>query len=35
MRVYPEARIASIAMANATGIDVRGLLDRVDPSFLA
>jgi len=34
MRVYPEARIASVAMANATGLDVRGLLDRVDPSFL-
>jgi hypothetical protein len=35
MRVYPAARIASVAMANATGVDVRGLLDRMDPLFLA
>ena len=35
MRVYPAARIASVAMANATGVDVRGLLDRMDSSFLA
>ncbi|HKW02867.1 MAG TPA: serine hydrolase domain-containing protein [Vicinamibacterales bacterium] len=34
MRVYPASRIASVVMTNATGIDVRGLLDRVDPPFL-
>ena len=34
MRVYPAARIASVAMANATGVDVGSLLDRMDPSFL-
>ena len=35
MRVYPAARIASVAMANATGVDVGRLLDGMDPPFLA
>ena len=34
MRVYPVSGIASVVMTNATGFDVRGLLDRIDPRFL-
>jgi D-alanyl-D-alanine carboxypeptidase len=34
MRVYPQGGIGTVVMTNATGFDVRGLLDRVDPSFL-
>ena len=33
MRLYPDARVASIVMTNATGFDVKRLLDRVDPLF--
>lgn len=34
MRQYREAGIATIAMINATGFDVAGLLDRLDFAFL-
>jgi len=30
MRLYPDAGIATVVMANSTSFDVRGLLDRVD-----
>jgi CubicO group peptidase (beta-lactamase class C family) len=34
MRVYRESGMASVVMTNATGFDVRGLLDAVDHRFL-
>lgn len=34
MRVYPSSGIATVVMTNATGFDVRGLLDSMDPRFL-
>lgn len=34
MRLYPAVRLGTVAMTNATGFDVRGLLDRVDASLL-
>jgi hypothetical protein len=34
MRVYPADGIGTVAMANATAIDVRGVLEAVDPRFL-
>ena len=34
MRVYPASGIATVVMTNATGFDVRGLLDVIDPRFL-
>jgi CubicO group peptidase (beta-lactamase class C family) len=34
MRVYPGDGIGTVAMTNATGFDVRGLLDTIDSSFL-
>jgi len=34
MRVYPSAGIGTVVMTNATGFDVRGLLDTLDPSFV-
>jgi D-alanyl-D-alanine carboxypeptidase len=33
MRVYPSAAIATVSMSNATGFDVRKLLDAVDPRW--
>lgn len=35
MRLYPERSIGTVVMVNATSFDVRGLLDKVDASFLA
>jgi D-alanyl-D-alanine carboxypeptidase len=35
MRVYPASGIATVVMTNATGFDVRGLLDEIDPRFLS
>jgi CubicO group peptidase (beta-lactamase class C family) len=34
MRLYPGARVGTVVMANATGLNVERLLDRIDPSFL-
>lgn len=34
MRLYPDSGIGTVAIANATSFDIRGLLDRVDASFL-
>ena len=34
MRLYPEAAIASVVMTNATGFNVRGLLDAMDARFM-
>jgi CubicO group peptidase (beta-lactamase class C family) len=34
MRLYPAGGIGTIAMTNATGFDVRKLLDTIDPEFL-
>jgi hypothetical protein len=34
MRLYPETGIGTVVMTNATGFDVRDLLDRIDASFL-
>ena len=34
MRLYPEAGVASLLMTNATGFDVRRLLDTADPRIL-
>ena len=34
MRVYPGGSIGTVVMTNATGFDVRGLLDTIDSSFL-
>lgn len=34
MRVYRDAGIASVVMANATGFDARACLDAVDSGFL-
>lgn len=34
MRLYPEGGIGTVVMTNATGFDVRGLLNAVDTSFL-
>jgi len=33
MRLYPDQGIGTVVMANATGLDVRRLLDTVDPVF--
>ena len=35
MRLYPEQGVATVAMTNATGFDVRGCLDRIDPCFMS
>ena len=35
MRVYPANGIGTVVMTNATGFDVRGLLDTIDGSFLS
>jgi len=32
--LYPAVRLGTVVMTNATGFDVRGLLDRVDASLL-
>lgn len=34
MRVYPEKGIGTVVMTNATGFDVRRLLDTIDTSFI-
>jgi hypothetical protein len=34
MRLYPEDGIGTVVMTNATGFDVRSLLDTADASFL-
>ena len=34
MRVYPGDKIATVVMTNATGFDVRRLLDTIDASFV-
>jgi D-alanyl-D-alanine carboxypeptidase len=34
MRLYPSVGLGTVAMANATGFDVRGLLDRMDASLV-
>jgi D-alanyl-D-alanine carboxypeptidase len=34
MRLYPRDGVGTVVMTNATGFDVRGLLDTIDPSFL-
>jgi D-alanyl-D-alanine carboxypeptidase len=34
MRLYPDSEIGTIVMSNATGFDVRGLLDATDAVFL-
>ena len=34
MRVYPDAGIGTVVMVNATGFDVRRLLDDIDRVFL-
>ena len=34
MRVYPKDGIGTVVMTNATGFDVRRLLDSIDASFL-
>lgn len=34
MRVYPGDGIGTVVMTNATGFDVRRLLDAIDPSFI-
>ena len=34
MRLYPCGRVGTVAMTNATGFDVRRLLDTIDPAFL-
>ena len=34
MRPYPTSGLATVMMTNATGFDVRRLLDAVDPQFL-
>jgi len=34
MRVYPAAGMATVVMTNATGFNVRGFLDEMDPRFL-
>ncbi len=34
MRLYAADGIGTVAMTNATGIDVRTLLDEIDPCFL-
>ncbi len=34
MRVYPGPGIATVVMTNATGFDVRKLLDALDPEFM-
>ena len=35
MRLYPEQRIGSVVMVNATGFDVRHFLDANDQRFFA
>jgi len=35
MRVYPDDGIGTVVMTNATGFDVRRLLDTMDASFIA
>jgi CubicO group peptidase (beta-lactamase class C family) len=34
MRLYPESSISTVVMTNATGFDVRGLLDAMDVRFM-
>ena len=34
MRLYPTSGLATVVMTNATGFDVRRLMDTVDPQFL-
>jgi CubicO group peptidase (beta-lactamase class C family) len=34
MRIYPAGGVGTIAMTNATGFDVRKLLDTLDPDFV-
>jgi len=34
MRLYPSSGIGTVVMTNATGFDVRKLLDRTDCAFL-
>jgi D-alanyl-D-alanine carboxypeptidase len=34
MRLYPESSMATVVMTNATGFDVRGLLDAMDARFM-
>jgi CubicO group peptidase (beta-lactamase class C family) len=34
MRLYPDNRVGTVAMANATGFDVCKLLNTIDPAFL-
>ena len=34
MRLYPSVGLGTVAMSNATGFDVRGLLDRMDASLV-
>lgn len=33
MRVYPDGGVGTVVMTNATGFDVRALLDTIDPTF--
>ena len=33
MRLYPAKGIGTVVLVNATGFDVRGLLDTIDPAF--
>lgn len=33
MRLYPSLGLGTVVMSNATGFDVRGFLDKMDPSF--
>jgi hypothetical protein len=34
MRLYPDEGVGTVVMANATGLDVRRVLDEIDPQFL-
>jgi hypothetical protein len=34
MRLYPASGVATVVMTNATGFDVRRLLDTIDASFV-
>ena len=33
MRLYPGDRVGTVVMTNATGFDVRKLLDTIDPAL--
>ena len=35
MRLYPDDRLGTVTMTNATGFDVSKLLDQIDPAFLS